>query len=111
MFPPDPETSANAFTYVLMFVLALWGGTVNYVTRIKSGAVLRFSFIEYIGELCISGFSGILVYLLAAHFETPPLLSAAMVGVAGHAGCRMIFIIERMFTQKLDGLTNKINRS
>lgn len=95
---------------VLMLVLALWGGLANYVYRIKAGAVQRFSFIELLGEWVISGFSGVMVYLLASHYHVEPLLTAAMVGVAGHAGARTTFYVERMFSRKLTNLTEKINK-
>ena len=91
-------------------ILALWGGTVNYITRIKRGVVGKFSAIELLGEWCISGFSGLLVWLLCQNFGIPEYLTAAMVGVAGHAGGRTVFILERYLNRYLDNLTTKLKK-
>ncbi|WP_041522977.1 phage holin family protein [Gilvimarinus agarilyticus] len=106
----DPN-NFNALTVALMLVLAAWGGTVNYLTRIKRGTVHMFSFIELLGEMCISCFSGVLVYLIGASYNVPPLLLAAMVGVAGHAGGRTAFYLETVFNSKLDTLTKTIQKN
>lgn len=108
-----PHKDPNNFgllTIALMTVLAAWGGTVNYLTRIKKGVVETFSFIELLGEMCISCFSGVLVYLIGANYGVPPLLLAAMVGVAGHAGGRTAFYLETVFNSKLDTLTKTVRK-
>lgn len=107
MLPDDKET---LMAFVLMLVLAMWGGLANYVYRIKTGAVQMFSFIELLGEWVISGFSGVMVYLIATHYHVEPLLVAAMVGIAGHAGARTIFFIERIGARKLTGLADRIHK-
>lgn len=107
MLPGDRD---SLITFVMLMVLAMWGGLANYIYRIKSGAVQMFSFIELLGEWVISGFSGVMVYLLATHYNVEPLLVAAMVGIAGHAGARTIFFIERMSARKLTGLADRINK-
>src|SRR5690554_4698202 len=96
---------------MLMCILAAWGGMVNYLTRIKRGAVAAFSVIELLGEMCISCFSGVLVYLIGVSYEVQPLLLAAMVAVAGHAGGRTAYYLEAVFNSKLDSLTKTIQKN
>ena len=106
-----PYKDPNNFSYLtafIMLVLALWGGAVNYIARVKKGAVEKFSLIELVGEFCISGFSGIVVYLIGANYEVRPLLLAAMVAVAGHAGGRTVFLLESVFHGKLESLTKQL---
>lgn len=94
----------------MMFVLAAWGGLVNYLTRVKRGAVQCFSVVELLGEMCISCFSGLLVYLIGENYGVPPLLLAAMVAVAGHAGGRTVFYLETLFNSRLDAMTKGIRK-
>lgn len=107
MLPGDRD---SLVAFALMMVLAMWGGLANYIYRIKSGAVKMFSFIELLGEWVISGFSGVLVYLVATHYGVDPLLVAVMVAIAGHAGARATFLIEQFFARKLTGLADRINK-
>lgn len=108
--PHKDPNNISVLAIVLMSCLALWGGTVNYLTRLRKGTVEKFSFIELVGEWCISGFSGILVYLIGANYGVPPLLLAAMVAVAGHAGGRTVFYLETVFHGKLDQLTAVVKK-
>lgn len=109
MLDKDPN-GLNLLSIVLSCVLAGWGGFVNYLTRIKRGAVQCFSFVELLGEMCISCFSGVLVYLIGTNYGVPPLLLAAMVGVAGHAGGRTAFYLETVFNSKLDAMTKSVRK-
>lgn len=98
------------FALFLMLGLAIWGGTVNYLSRIKRGVVARFSVLELLSEWVISGFSGFLVWLLCQNFGIDEYLTAAFVGIAGHAGGRTVFILENAFNKQLDALANKIHK-
>lgn len=111
MNPNDPKDANMLLTAGLMLVLAMWGGLVNYISRIKSGTVKTFSVVELLGEFVISGFSGFLVYLLAVHLGVDQLLTAVLVGIAGHAGGRTIFFIERAYASRFEALTGRINGS
>lgn len=105
----DPN-NLNALTIVMMIVLAAWGGLVNYLTRIKRGAVQSFSVVELLGEMCISCFSGMLVYLIGTNYGVPQLLLAAMVGVAGHAGGRTVFYLETVFNARLEAMAKSVRK-
>ncbi len=86
--------------FAWMIGLSFWGGVASYVRKIKEGHI-RFSFAELVGELFISGFVGVLTFLLCQSAQFNSLLTAAMVGISGHMGSRAIFIIEKLVEAKL----------
>ena len=87
-----------AYSWVLL--LSAWGGVAGYIGKIKRGNV-RFSFAELIGEVCISGFVGIVTYLLCQSAQIDELLTAAMVAIAGHMGSRAILMLEKLLQNKV----------
>lgn len=93
--------------YLWFIMLALWGGTVNYLSRLKQGAVESFSFIELIGEWTISGFAGLLTAYICVEFEMSWTMTAFFTGVSGHLGGRAIYMLENYVKQhflKLHGM-------
>lgn len=105
---PDPE-SGGAITKVLaetglghlwLIVLAIWGGTVNYISRIKTSKA-AFSITELIGEWTISGFAGIMTALVCHSLEWDWYLTAAATGIAGHMGGRAIGLAEHWFSNRI----------
>ena len=88
--------------YVWFIFLAVWGGTVNYITRLKSEKS-PFSIVELLGEWVISGFSGLITAFICQEMDIPFMYTAAAAGVAGHMGGRGIYLLER-FIQKRIGL-------
>lgn len=109
MLQGDPKDASHIISISLMLLLAMWGGLVNYLSRIRTGAVKSFSLVELLGEFCISGFSGVLVYLLAGHFNVDSMLTAVMVGIGGHAGGRTIFFIERAYASRFEAFASRIH--
>lgn len=80
--------------YVWFIILAIWGGTVNYLSRIRQGKVESFSFTELVGEWTISGFAGLLTAFICMEMDLSWHLTAFFTGVSGHLGGRAIFIFE-----------------
>lgn len=87
-----------------MIGLSFWGGIAGYLRKVKQGSV--FSFTELVGELFISGFVGVLTFLLCQSAQLNTLLTAAMVGISGHMGSRAIFMIEKIVESRLHRITN-----
>lgn len=85
--------------YFWFILLAMWGGTANYISRVKKEN-MKFSLIELIGEWSISGFAGVLTALVCQEMQFSTLMTAALVGIAGHAGGRAIYIFEELFKGK-----------
>lgn len=83
-----------------LIVLALWGGTASYLSRIKTKA-LPFSIVELIGEWCISGFAGVITMYGCQYLGLELPMTAAATGIAGHMGGRAIFLLERWFASNV----------
>ena len=93
-WPPDQDSW-------VFLIFALWGGLANYLGTVRRGHRV-FSFLELIGELVVSGFSGTLVYAICQEYGISEWLSVALVGMGGHLGSRTVFIIERQIRRRLD---------
>lgn len=92
--------NSTGLTYLWLLLLAAWGGTASYLGRVRKLG-LPFSFAEWLGELVISGFSGIVTAYLCMWAGFPPVLTFAFAGVAGHMGGRAISMIEAGIAQWL----------
>ncbi len=97
----DPLTY-SLLTYVWILLISVWGGLINYYQKIKNGNVARFSIVEFIGELVTSAFAGVMTFYLCEAAGVPSVLTAGLVGIAGHMGSRTIYIFERILQKKLD---------
>lgn len=89
----SPETY-SILTYGWVFALAIAGGVVSFYRKLQTKAVRIFNLIEFVGEIVTSAFAGVLTFWMCEHSNVDPLLSAALVGIAGHMGSRAIFLFE-----------------
>lgn len=96
----DPNILQQAWAYMWVVLLAAWGGLVNFYRKLRMGEVRRFNFTELIGELVTSGLSGVITYFFCQYAGIDPWLTAAMVGIAGHMGSRIIFRLEKYFERR-----------
>ncbi|MGK4476324.1 phage holin family protein [Aeromonas molluscorum] len=92
--------------YIWMVVLALWGGTASYIGRLKSNKALTFSLAEWVGELAISGFAGLLMAYLCTEMQMSWYMTAVATGITGHMGGRGLFMIE-LFLRRRFGFSDK----
>jgi hypothetical protein len=88
------------FGYVWFALLALWGGTVSYISRVRRNNA-PFSFVELIGEWTISAFAGIMTALICQELEFSLILTAALAGISGHMGGRAIYMLEQLVCKKM----------
>ena len=86
--------------YLWFIFLAIWGGTVNYLSRLKTEKS-PFSIVELIGEWVISGFSGLITAFICQEMEMAFMYTAAAAGVAGHMGGRGIYLLERIIHRRM----------
>ncbi len=93
--PIKDPSSYEAITYAWVFSLSSWGGIAGYIRKIKSGCA-RFSIAELIGEICISGFVGIITFFLCESAQIHQVLAAAVIGISSHMGSRAILTMERL---------------
>ena len=99
--PDKDPTSYQLLTYLWVMLLAAWGGIASYIRRVRSGTAEKFSVMELIGEIVISGFTGVLTFWLCELAGFPGLLTAAFVGISGHMGSRAIALMEDSFKRKM----------
>lgn len=97
--------SFSFLTYLWVVGLAIWGGIVSYVQRVRSGHSSKFSITEAIGEVVTSGFVGVMTFWLCEATGVPQLMTAAFVGVSGHMGARGIRLLETVLERRF-GLAN-----
>lgn len=93
--PEKNPFNYSLLIYLWVFALAALGGTVNFMRKVKEGAVRAFNITEFIGEMITSGFAGLLTFWLCEAADISPLVSAVLIGISGHMGSRAIFRIEQ----------------
>ncbi len=96
----DPM-SYEVIAYFWVLILSFWGGIVSYIQKKKAGVIKRYSLVELIGELVISGFCGVITFYLCEASMLDGTLTAAMVGISGHMGSRGIFMLERYIQKRI----------
>lgn len=74
--------------YGIVLATALLGGAANWYIKARSNPAGVYSFAALIGELCVSAFAGLLAFWICEGLSIQPLYTAAVVGMAGHAGAR-----------------------
>lgn len=87
--------------YFWFVILAMWGGTVNYIRRVKKDG-LNFSIFELVGEWSISAFAGVVTALVCQEMNISPLMTYALVAISGHLGGKTIDMFETMFKSRMD---------
>ena len=100
---PTTEKTITGFallTYAWVLALSMWGGIVNYIQKVRLGQVARFNITELIGDVFVSGFTGLLTFWMCQAAGFGELLTAVFVGVSGHMGARMIGKLEQALSRK-----------
>ena len=101
----EPEKTITDFkllTYLWVLVLSTWGGLVNYLSKIRAGHIARFNLTELIGDMFISGFTGLLTFWMCQAASFNELTTAVCVGISGHMGARMIGKLENVMSRKFN---------
>lgn len=91
--PRDP-LSYSLRQYALMLGIALLGGIVSWYAKVRRGEVRAWSILQLVGELATSAFAGLMAFWICEQLASPPLLTASLVGIAGHMGTRAIAALE-----------------
>jgi len=98
------------YGYLWFVLLALWGGTVNYISRVRQQHPIRFSLMELIGEWSISGFVGIITIYICLEMQLSTYATGALVAISGHMGGRAIFMFEAYVIRKIPGMSQYESR-
>lgn len=76
--------------YGLMLGTALLGGFVSWYAKVRKGEIAAYNVMQLIGELSTSAFAGLLAFWGCEAMSLSPLITASLVGIAGHMGTRAI---------------------
>lgn len=98
---PRNPTTWNLSTWLLASAMATAGGFVNWYANVRRGYSRACNVAELVGELFTSAFVGIGAFMLAAALDQPEGICAALAGVGGHMGSRLLFIIERWLETRM----------
>ena len=90
----------SALTYLWVVAWAALGGFVNFMRKIRAGAVRSFNLTELAGEIITSAFVGLLTFWMCKATGIGELTSAILIGVSGHMGSRAIFGFEKWAESK-----------
>lgn len=101
--PTDPG-NYNIITALIAFAFSLWGSVAAYLVRLKKGVIKKFSFWGLLIEMVISGFAGVLTYLICTYMHVPNLVTIFMVGMAGHSGASAIASLQKVNISLFDKL-------
>lgn len=86
--------------YGFMLGTALLGGLVSWYAKVRKGDIRAWSLTQLVGELATSAFAGLIAFWVCEWMNSPPLLTASLVGIAGHMGTRAIQAFEAMAQRK-----------
>lgn len=78
--------------YWLPVITALWGGTVGYLRQVQKGRAFKIA--AMVLHLSISGFSGMMFWLVSVEYGLSGPMSAIVTGMAGYMGGEAIKLLE-----------------
>jgi hypothetical protein len=80
--------------YGLTLGVALLGGLVSWMAKVRKGEAAAWNLMQLIGELATSAFAGLLAFWICEWSSTPALLTAPLAGIAGYMGTRALQAFE-----------------
>lgn len=90
-----------------IIIVALIGGMVAFYRKVKEGAARPFNFTEFLGEMLTSALTGVVFFWLCKGAGVNEWITAGVVGIAGHAGSRGMFILEKWVEQWVNKIQEK----
>lgn len=90
-----------------ILAVALLGGLASWWGKVRKGELLMWNISALVGELCISAFAGLMAFYLCDYMNFHQGLTAAIVGISGHAGTKGITWLEGLgqrFAEKKLGI-------
>jgi hypothetical protein len=88
--------------YFFFLAVALLGGFVSWFGKVRRGELAAASLMHLIGELSTSAMAGLLAFWVMQWLQTPDMLQAAIVGVAGHMGAKFITWLESVMKRRAE---------
>lgn len=110
MVEKDP-TAWSYGTWLLAIGMAFAGGFVNWYHKVKKGHTRMFNLVELFGEIFVSGFVGLVVFMTLTAYDFPVALCAAASGIGGHMATRLLFAIEKVIEARGQKLVEKLMKA
>ena len=82
--------------YGLILAIAMLGGFVRWYNAVRRGDSAVYDLRILVGELFTSAFIGILAFWACEAMNVQPLVTAAIAGMAGHAGVSGLMWAEKV---------------
>lgn len=96
VIPPRSPLSYSLREYGLILAIAMLGGFVRWYNAVRRGESAAYDLRILVGELFTSAFMGILTFWACEAIGVQPLVTAALAGMAGHAGVSGLLWAERV---------------
>lgn len=80
--------------YGMTLAVALLGGFVGWLNKVRKGELQMFNIFHLVGELATSSLAGLLCFWICEWAGASPLLTIALVAISGHMGARGIALFE-----------------
>lgn len=82
--------------YGTILAIAMLGGFVRWYNAVRRGEAVAYDLRILVGELFTSAFIGILAFWACEAMHVQPLVTAAVAGMAGHAGVSGLLWAEKV---------------
>ena len=93
---PKSPLAYSLREYGLILAIAMLGGFVRWYNAVRRGESAAYDLRTLVGELGTSAFMGILTFWACEAMSVQPLVTAALAGMAGHAGVAGLLWAERI---------------
>lgn len=92
--------------YLFILLISLLGGFVGWYGKVRKGELMASNLSALIGEMSTSALSGLLAFWICEYLDLQPVLTAAVVGIAGHMGTRGITWAEEALKRRADRIVD-----
>lgn len=93
--------------YGAILAVALIGGFVSWLAKVRAGTLRGFNVLHLIGELATSAFAGLMMFWVCEWAGAPKLLTICLVGIFGHMGTRGIALLESWAEKRFGDLAGE----
>lgn len=80
--------------YGLMLGIAIAGGIVTWIRKVRSGEYPAWSIAQLVGEMATSAFAGLLTFWACEAWGAPLMVTACLAGMGGLASSKLLTVAE-----------------